>query len=113
MVRIYLPNFYLTSYLERNVYIGHSHAIFKNNLKKGVISISRKKIRIKHKGSLKRYGFKLSGSKKTQMKAIRKADRHYSKAEVDRKLAALEAFNKHHPEKRKRVKALIKSNQES
>ena len=106
-------HFYLTFYLERNVYISYSHAIFKNNLKKGVISISRKKIRIKHKGSLKRYGFKLSGSKKTQMKAIRKADKHYGKGEVDRKLAALESFNKHHPEKRKRVKALIKSNQKS
>jgi hypothetical protein len=47
------------------------------------------------------------------MKAIRKADKHYGKGEVDRKLAALEAFNKHHPEKRKRVKALIKSNQKS
>ena len=75
--------------------------------------MSKTRIRVKHKGSLSKYGFKLSGSKKTQMKAIRKADKHYGKGEVDRKLAALEAFNKHHPEKRKRVKSLIKSNQKS
>ena len=59
---------------------------------------------------MKRYGFKLSGPKKTQMEAIRRADRHYGKGEVDRKLAALEAFNKHHPEKRKKIKSLIKAN---
>ena len=44
------------------------------------------------------------------MKAIHEADKHYGKGEVDRKLAALEAFNKHHPEKRKKIKSLIKAN---
>ena len=75
--------------------------------------MSKTRIRGKHKGSLSKYGFKLSGSKSKQKKAIKRADKHYGKGEVDRKLAALEAFNKHHPAKRKRVKALIKSNQKS
>jgi hypothetical protein len=46
----------------------------------------------------------------TRNRSSRKADRHYGRGEVDRKLAALEAFNKHHPEKRKKIKSLIKAN---
>ena len=57
--------------------------------------MSKTRIRVKHKGSLSKYGFKLSGSKSKQKKAIKRADKHYGKAEVDRKLAALETFNKH------------------
>lgn len=75
-----------------------------------VARISRTRIRIKHKGSLTKYGFKVSGSRRSQERAIRKADRHYGRGEVDRKLAALEAFNKHHPENRKKIKSLIKAN---
>jgi hypothetical protein len=68
------------------------------------------KIRIRHKGSLSKYGFRLHSPEREQMKAIRKADKHYGKGEVDRKLAALEAFNKHRPTERKRIKRIIKRN---
>ena len=68
------------------------------------------KIRIRHKGSLSKYGFSLHAPEKEQMKAIHKADKHYGKGEVDRKLAALEAFNKHRPRERKRIRRLIQSN---
>ena len=68
------------------------------------------KIKIKHKGSLSKYGFNLHSPEREQMKAIRKADKHYGRGEVDRKLAALEAFNKHRPKERKRIRALINRN---
>ena len=68
------------------------------------------KIRIRHKGSLSKYGFNLHSPEKEQMKAIHEADKHYGKGEVDRKLAALEAFNKHRPKERKRIRALINRN---
>ena len=68
------------------------------------------KIRIRHKGSLSKYGFSLHAPEREQMKAIRKADKHYGKGEVDRKLTALEAFNKHRPRERKRIRSLIERN---
>lgn len=71
------------------------------------------KIRIRHKGSLSKYGFSLHSPEKEQMKAIHKADKAYGKGEVDRKLAALEAFNKHRPRERKRIRRLIQSNRRS
>jgi hypothetical protein len=71
------------------------------------------KIRIRHKGSLSKYGFNLHSPEKEQMKAIHEADKHYGKGEVDRKLAALEAFNKHRPRERKRIRRLIQSNRRS
>ena len=68
------------------------------------------KIRIRHKGSLSKYGFNLHSPEKEQMKAIHEADKHYGKGEVDKKLAALETFNKHRPRERKRIRRLIQSN---
>ena len=70
----------------------------------------KKKVKISHPGSLKKYGFKLVGSDQSQQKAIRKADRRYGKGETNRKLAALETFNKNNPAKRKRLQNLIKNN---
>ena len=68
------------------------------------------KIRIRHKGSLSKYGFRLHSPEREQMKAIHKADKAYGKGEVDKKLAALETFNKHRPKERKRIRALIEKN---
>ena len=68
------------------------------------------KIRIRHKGSLSEEGVSLHSAEKEQMKGIQEADKHYGKGEVDRKLAALEAFNKHRPRERKRIRALINRN---
>lgn len=68
------------------------------------------KIKIRHKGSLSKYGFSLHSPEKEQMKAIHKADKQYGRGEVDRKLAALEAFNKHRPRERKRIRSLIERN---
>ena len=70
----------------------------------------RKKVKISHPGSLKKYGFKLNESEQSQEKSIRKADRTYGKGETDRKLAALETFNRNNPAKRKRLQKLIKNN---
>ncbi|MBX8640809.1 MAG: hypothetical protein KIS29_10780 [Thermoplasmata archaeon] len=72
--------------------------------------MSRRRIAIRHPGSLSKYGFDLSEPEKEQMTAIRKADRKYGKGETNRKLAALETFNRHHPAKRKRLQKLIKNN---
>ncbi len=72
--------------------------------------MTRRRIKISHPGSLKRYGFGLNKSEQEQMKAIHKADRAYGIGETDRKLAALEGFNKHNPRKRKRIKSLIRKN---
>ena len=66
--------------------------------------------KIRHKGSLSKYGFSLHAPEKEQMKAIHKADRAYGKGEVDKKLAALEVFNKHRPRERKRIRSLIERN---
>ena len=68
------------------------------------------KIRIRHKGSLSKYGFSLHTPEKEQMKAIHKADKQYGKGEVDKKLAALEVFNKHRPRERKHIRELIHRN---
>lgn len=59
---------------------------------------------------MKKYGFKLNDSKESQEKSIRKADREYGKGETNRKLAALETFNRHNPVKRKRLHTLIENN---
>lgn len=72
--------------------------------------MSRRKVEIRHPGSLKKYGFSENESERSQMKSIRRADREYGRAEVNRKLAALETFNKRNPWKRKRVKNLIRKN---
>ena len=68
------------------------------------------KIRIRHKGSLSKFGFHLNSPEKEQVEALKKADRAYGKGEVDRKLAALEAFSKHRPRERKRIRSLIERN---
>ena len=68
------------------------------------------KIRIRHKGSLSKYGFNTTESEKKQMEAIHRADKAYGKGEVNKKLAALETFDKHRPRERKRIKRIIKRN---
>ena len=65
---------------------------------------------MKHKGSLTRYGFKLDEPLNKQLDALNKADKAYGSGEVDKKLAALEVYNKHRPEKRKRIRRLIEAN---
>ena len=52
------------------------------------------RIKVKHKGSLKKYGFKMNESESKQLKVLKKADKAYGSGEVDKKLAALETFNK-------------------
>ena len=68
------------------------------------------KIRIRHKGSLSKYGFNTTESEKKQMEGIHRADKAYGKGEVNKKLAALETFDKHRPTERKRIKRIIKRN---
>ena len=55
----------------------------------------RNQIKIQNKGSLKKYGFNEKEPEAKQKQAIRKADKEYGIPETDRKLAALEVFNKH------------------
>ena len=68
------------------------------------------RIKIKHKGSLKKYGFKMNESKSKQLKALKKADKAYGSGEVDKKLAALETFNKGNARERKRIRRLVNQN---
>lgn len=68
------------------------------------------RIKIKHKGSLKKYGFKMNESESKQLKALKKADKAYGSGEVDKKLAALETFNKGNMRERKRIRRLVNQN---
>ena len=65
------------------------------------------KIRIRHKGSLSKYGFNTTESEKKQMEAIHRADKTYGKGEVNKKLAAPETFDKHRPRERKRIVVVV------
>ena len=60
-------------------------------------------IKIKHPGSLKRFGYSLKDSAKERHRALKKAARKYGKKKVDEKLGALKAFYRHHPKDREKV----------
>ena len=60
-------------------------------------------IKIKHPGSLKRFGYSLKESAKERHRALKKAARKYGKKKVDEKLGALKAFYRHHPKDREKV----------
>ena len=60
-------------------------------------------IKIKHPGSLKRFGYSLKESARARHKALKKAARNYGKKSVDEKLGALKAFYRHHPKDREKV----------
>ena len=61
-------------------------------------------IKIKHPGSLKRFGYSLQKSAKARHRALKKAEKKYGKKKVDEKLGALKAsFYRHHPKDREKV----------
>ena len=60
-------------------------------------------IKIRHPGSLKRFGYSLKESARERHKALKKAARKYGKKSVDEKLGALKAFYRHHPKDREKV----------
>ena len=60
-------------------------------------------IKIKHPGSLKRFGYSLKESAKARHRALKKAEKKYGKKKVDEKLGALKAFYRHHPKDREKV----------
>ena len=60
-------------------------------------------IKIKHPGSLKRFGYSLKESARARHKALKKAARKYGKKSVDEKLGALKGFYRHHPKDREKV----------
>ena len=72
----------------------------------------KKQIRIKHPGSLSKFGFNEHESEQKEKQAIRKADKEYGVKETDLKLAALETFNKHKDKIFKKMKSLIKWNED-
>ena len=72
----------------------------------------KKQIRIKHQGSLSKFGFNEHESEQKEKQAIRKADKEYGVKETDLKLAALETFNKHKDKIFKNMKSLIKWNED-
>ena len=72
----------------------------------------KKQIRIKHPGSLSKFGFNEHESEQKEKQAIRKADREYGKQETDLKLAALEAFNTHKDKIREKIRSLLKWNED-
>ena len=60
-------------------------------------------IKIKHPGSLKRFGYSLKDSAKARQRALKRAEKKYGKKKVDEKLGALKAFYRHHPKDREKV----------
>ncbi len=70
------------------------------------------RIDIKHPGSLAKFGFSLHESIKKQKAALKKADRSDGKAEVDRKLGALEVLDKHRKNIEGKLKRLLKWNED-
>ena len=60
-------------------------------------------IKVRHPGSLKRFGYSLKESARARHKALKKAARKYGKKKVDEKLGALKAFYRHHPKDREKV----------
>ena len=69
-------------------------------------------IKIEHKGSLKKFGFNERESEAKEKQAIKKADKEYGVKETDLKLAALETFNRHKDKIFKKMKSLIKWNED-
>ena len=72
----------------------------------------KKQIKIEHKGSLSKFGFNEKESEQKEKQAIRKADKEYGVKEKDLKLAALETFNKHKDKIFKKMKSLIRWNED-
>ena len=68
-------------------------------------------IKIKHPGSLSRFGFNERESEQKEKQAIAKADREYGRSETDLKLAALEAFAKHKDKIREKIHSILKWNE--
>jgi hypothetical protein len=71
----------------------------------------KQSIRIKHPGSLSKFGFNEKESERKEKQAIRKADKAYGVKETDLKLVALETFNKHKDKIFKKMRSLIKWNE--
>ncbi len=72
----------------------------------------RQQIRISHPGSLSKFGFSLHESIVKQKHALERADAEYGRAETDRKLAALEVLDKHRRHLERRIKELLRWNEE-
>ena len=72
----------------------------------------KRQIKIEHKGSLKKFGFNERESEAKEKQAIKKADKEYGVKETDLKLAALETFNRHKDKIFKKMKSLIKWNED-
>lgn len=70
-----------------------------------------RKVRIKHPGSLRKYGYNLHESESARRRALARADRRYRPGKVDQKLDALNRFNSHHSTNRKKVKQDLKWNE--
>ena len=71
----------------------------------------KRQIRIKHPGSLSKFGFNLHESVRREKEAISRADEKYGKAETDRKLAALEVLDKHRRTIQEKLKKVLKWNE--
>ena len=61
------------------------------------------RIRIRHPGSLKRFGYSLDKPAKERRRALRKAAKEYGRKKVDEKLGALKGFFRSRPEDRRKV----------
>ena len=63
-----------------------------------------RKVKVRHPGSLRRYGYNLHESQPARRRALAKADRRYGRGKVDQKLDALNRFNSHHSTNREKVR---------
>ena len=70
-----------------------------------------RKVKVRHPGSLRRYGYNLHESESARRRALAKADRRYGPGKVDQKLDALNRFNSHHPANREKVRQDLRFNE--
>ena len=70
-----------------------------------------RKVKVRHPGSLRRYGYNLHESESARRRALAKADRRYGPGKVDQKLDALNRFNSHHSGNRKKIREDLEWNE--
>ena len=63
------------------------------------------RIRIKHPGSLKKFGYSLSKPEKKRKKALKRAEKRYGKDETIKKLTGLKTLDRRKPREERKIDA--------
>ena len=61
------------------------------------------RVKIRHPGSLKKFGYSLSKPEKERKRALRKAEKHYGKTETVRKLTALKTLDRNRKKDERKI----------